>query len=178
MRITILGKNFEVSEYLRDMVEKRMKKLDKYFTNSAEAWVTLSVEHNSHVAEVTIPFEGGLIRAEDSTSDMYASVDNVLDKLEKQLLRYRAKRVGLKQRGETIRSDFLEAYDESDELDEEPKIVRVKHFAIRPMSEEEAMLQIEMLGHSFYVFENSDTGSVNVLYKRKDGNYGLIEPEK
>ena len=176
MRITILGKNFEISDYLREMVEKKMGKLDRYFTKDSEAQVTLSVEHNAHVAEVTIPYEGGVIRAEESTSDMYASVDNVLDKLEKQLLRYRTK-VGKNLRSSTIRSDFFEQIEDNEEKDNEPKIVKVKKFAIKPMDEEEAMLQIEMLGHSFYVFENSQTGDINVLYKRKDGNYGLIEPE-
>ncbi len=179
MRISITGKNLEISDYLTDLVEKKVGKLDRYFSQDTEAQVTLSVEKNRHIVEVTIPYDGGVIRGEEITGDMYASIDNVLDKLEKQIIRHRTKLE------KNLRSDAFKhketlyggAYDEADEEDG-PSIVRVKRFAIKPMSEEEAMLQIEMVGHSFYVFINSDTNLMNVLYKRKDGNYGLIEPEQ
>ena len=177
MRISITGKNIAVSDYLNDLVNKKVGKLERYFPQDADVFVTLSVEKNRHIVEVTIPYEGGVIRGEEITGDMYASIDNVLDKLEKQIIRHRTRlekclRVGAVRE---IESRFGGELEESEE--EGPKIVRVKRFAIKPMSEEEAMLQIEMVGHSFYVFLNSDTNRMNVLYKRKDGNYGLIEPE-
>ena len=179
MRISITGKNLEISDYLRDLVEKKVGKLDRYFPQDAEAQVTLSVEKNRHIVEVTIPFDGGVIRGEEVTGDMYASIDNVLDKLEKQIIRHRTRlekslRTGAFKYDEPL---FGGSYDEFSE-EEGPRIVRVKRFNIKPMSEEEAMMQIEMVGHSFYVFINSDTNALNVLYKRKDGNYGLIEPEE
>lgn len=178
MRISITGKNLEISDYLRGLVEKKVGKLERYFPQDTEVQVTLSVEKNRHIVEVTIPFEGGVIRGEEVTGDMYASIDNVLDKLEKQIIRHRTKlekslRTGAFKYDEPV---FSGTYEEAEE-DDGPQIVRVKRFNIKPMSEEEAMLQIEMIGHSFYVFINSDTNLMNVLYKRKDGNYGLIEPE-
>ena len=177
MRISITGKNLEISDYLNELVNKKVGKLERFFPQDTEVFVTLSVERNRHIVEVTIPYEGGVIRGEEITGDMYASIDNVLDKLEKQIIRHRTRlekclRVGAVREIETR---FGAELDEAD--DEGPKIVRVKRFAIKPMSEEEAMLQIEMVGHSFYVFLNSETNQMNVLYKRKDGNYGLIEPE-
>mgnify|MGYP001392321173 CR=1 FL=1 len=177
MRISITGKNLEISDYLRDLVEKKVGKLERYFPQDTEALVTLSVEKNRHIVEVTIPFEGGIIRGEEITGDMYASIDNVLDKLEKQIIRHRTK-LEKSLRSGAFRYDeplFGGSYGDAEE--DGPRIVRVKRFNIKPMSEEEAMLQIEMVGHSFYVFINSDTNRMNVLYKRKDGNYGLIEPE-
>ena len=178
MRIAITGKNLEISDYLRDMVEKKVSKLERYFPQDTEVQVTLSVEKNRHIVEVTIPYEGGLIRGEETTGDMYASVDNVLDKLEKQILRHRTKlekdlRQGAFRHEEPLFGGSYEDYEE-----EEQRIVRVKRFNIKPMTEEEAMLQLELLNHAFFVFTNADTGDINVLYKRKDGNYGLIEPEK
>jgi len=134
--------------------------------------------NKSQIAEITVPYEGGVIRAEESTTDMYASIDNVLEKLDKQLIRYRHKRNGKAQRNSTIRSEFMDQFDESDYKEDEPAIVKVKKFNVKPMTEEEAMMQIEMLGHSFYVYEDADTSSINVLYKRKDGNYGLIETKR
>ena len=176
MRISITGKNLEISEYLSGLINKKVGKLERFFPQDAEVIVTLSVEKNRHIVEVTIPYDGGVIRGEEITGDMYASIDNVLDKLEKQIIRHRTKLE------KCLRTGALREMEQSgvgeDEADEDgPKIVRVKRFAIKPMSEEEAMLQIEMVGHSFYVFLNSETNKMNVLYKRKDGDYGLIEPE-
>ena len=175
MKISIFGKNLEVSDYLRDMVEKKVTKLDRFFPKDTNAQVTLSLEHNRHIAEVTIPYEGGIIRADESTGDMYASIDGVIEKLERQVERYKT-RMGRYHKAAPAAIEPEDA-DDIDEEDE-PRIVRVKQFNIKPMDEEEAMLQIEMLGHSFYVFENANTGKINVLYKRKDGNYGLIGPEE
>ncbi|MDO4564520.1 MAG: ribosome-associated translation inhibitor RaiA [Clostridia bacterium] len=172
MRITISGKNLEVSEYMREVAVKKLSKLERYFPQDTEVHVTLSVERNRHIVEVTIPHEGRIIRGEEISGDMYASMDNVLDKLEKQIVKHRTSlKKGLRTDAFTQEPEYFE-----DEDDKTPQIVRVKRFDIKPMSEEEAMLQLELLGHSFYVFLNSDTNAMNVLYVRKDGNYGLIEP--
>lgn len=170
MKINIVGKNIEVSNYLRSLVEKKVGKLERYFNEGTEVFVTLSVERNRHICEVTIPFGGAVIRGEEVTGDMYASIDNVLDKLEKQISRHRTK---LEKR---LRADLV--FESPLEPEEEftRKIVRTKRFAYKPMSVDEAVLQMDLLGHSFYVFTNAETDEVNVLYQRKDGNLGLIEP--
>ena len=173
MRISISGKNLEVSDYMRETAEKKLNKLSKFFPQDAEAQVSLAVEKNRHIVEVTVPYEGRIVRAEETSGDMYASLDNVVYKLEKQVQRYRTRQERRRHTGEVI-ADFAPVAPEEKEA-VTPRIVRTKKFDIRPMSEEEAMLQMEMLGHSFFVFENAETGEVNVLYVRKDGNYGLIE---
>ena len=173
MRISITGKNIEVSEYLRDLTEKKMSKLDRYFPADTVAQVTMAVEKNRHIVEVTIPYSGGIIRGEEVTGDMYASIDNVIAKLERQIVRYRTKLE------KNLKADGFggEPLPEYDDDEEGPSIVKVKRFSIKPMSVDEAVLQMELLGHSFFVFTNSETEDINVLYKRKDGNLGLIEPE-
>lgn len=171
MRISISGKNLDISAYMREVAEKKLSKLDRYFPQDTEAQVTLSVEKNRHIVEVTIPQGGRIIRGEEVSTDMYASLDNVLDKLEKQIVRNRT-RLEKELRHDAFDDLVVEDYEE----DEGPRIVRVKQFSIKPMSEEEAMLQLELLGHSFYMFQNAETNRISVLYKRKDGNYGLIEP--
>jgi len=176
MRISINGKNIEVSDYLRDLVEKKVSKLEKYFPEDTEAHVMLAVERNRHIVEVTIPYSGGIIRGEEVSGDMYASIDTVLAKVEKQIMRHRTK-LEKNLRAEAFAAAEPVYYDDEDE-EEEHAVVRVKRFSIKPMDVEEAVLQMELLGHSFYVFENAEDGEVNVVYKRKDGNYGLIEPER
>ena len=178
MRISITGKNMEVSDYLSDLVTKKVSKLDKYFPEDTEAVVTMGVEKNRHIVEITIPFSGGIIRGEEVSGDMYASIDNVLAKLERQIVRHRTKleknlRAGAFKGGVPA---FIPAEEEFGE-EEEYRVVKTKRFDMKPMTVEEAMLQIDMLGHNFYVFTNGDTNEINVLYKRKDGNFGLIEPE-
>ncbi|MDO5112595.1 MAG: ribosome-associated translation inhibitor RaiA [Clostridia bacterium] len=178
MRISITGKNMEVSDYLSDLVTKKVAKLDKYFPEDTEAIVTMGVEKNRHIVEVTIPYTGGIIRGEEASGDMYASIDNVLAKLERQIVRHRTKleknlRAGAFKGGAPA---FIPAEEEFVE-EEEYRVVKTKRFDMKPMTVEEAMLQIDMLGHNFYVFTNGDTNEINVIYKRKDGNFGLIEPE-
>ena len=173
MRISTTGKNIEVSEYLKELAIKKMSKLDRYFPADTVAQVTMAVEKNRHIVEVTIPYAGGIIRGEEVTGDMYASIDNVIAKLERQIIWHRTK---------LEKNLKAEAFNEpvpeySEEEDEGPRVVKVKRFSIKPMSEEEAILQMELLGHSFFVFTNAETEDINVLYKRKDGNLGLIEPE-
>ena len=178
MRISITGKNMEVSDYLSELVSKKVAKLDKYFQENTEAVITMSVEKNRHIVEVTIPYPGGIIRGEEVSGDMYASIDNVLAKLERQIVRHRTKleknlRAGAFKGGAPA---FLSAEEELPE-EEESSVVKIKRFDKKPMTVDEAMLQIDMLGHNFYVFTNGETNEINVLYKRKDGNFGLIEPE-
>ncbi len=174
MRISINGKNIEVSEYLRDLAVKKMAKLDRYFPADTVAQVTMAVEKNRHIVEVTIPYAGGIIRGEEVTGDMYASIDNVIAKLERQIIRHRTK-LEKNLKAEAFNEPIPEYAEE--EEDEGPRIVRNKRFSIKPMSIDEAVLQMDLLGHSFFVFTNAETEDINVLYKRKDGNLGLIEPE-
>ncbi|HCS73483.1 MAG TPA: ribosome-associated translation inhibitor RaiA [Clostridiales bacterium] len=178
MRITISGKNIDITQALRNQVNKKVGKLERYFRPGTEAQVTLSTERNKYIVEVTIPFNGVLIRAEESTESMYASIDMVLDKLERQIHKYRTKLERNFRTGAFAdeKMEFSQAATKGDLDDYELQIVRTKRFAVKPMSIEEALMQMDLLGHSFFVFSNSDTDEVNVVYKRHDGKYGLIEP--
>lgn len=175
MRVNITGKGMEVSDYLKDMVTKKVMKLQRYFGDDTEAHITMSIQRSRHIVEVTIPFDGILLRGEETTGDMYASIDGVLRKLEKQIHKHRT---SLKKR---LHEDaFLkETYEYHDEMEEErvPKIVRTKRFIVKPMDLAEAQMQLELLGHQFFVFRNAKTEEINVLYKRNDGDLGLIEPD-
>ncbi|HHU48635.1 MAG: ribosome hibernation-promoting factor, HPF/YfiA family [Caldicoprobacterales bacterium] len=178
MNIIISGKNMDITDALRRQINKKVGKLERYFVPGTEAQVTLSVEKNRHIVEVTIPFNGILIRAEESTDNMYASIDKVLDKLERQIHKYRTKLERSFRTGAFVDDKMVFSKGEyRDQGDEELKIVRTKRFAVKPMSIEEALMQMDLLGHSFFVFSNADTDEVNVVYKRRDGRYGLIEPE-
>ncbi|MGN0378427.1 MAG: ribosome hibernation-promoting factor, HPF/YfiA family [Butyrivibrio sp.] len=174
MRFTITGKNIEVTDGLRSAVEEKIGKLDKYFSTETQAIVTLSVEKDRQKIEVTIPVKGTIIRAEEVSTDMYVSIDLVEEVIERQMRKYKNKIVESKQAA----AEFSKKYIEND-YDDEPeiKIVRSKKFGIKPMDPEEACIQMELLGHNFYVFSNAETDEVNVVYKRKNGTYGLIEPE-
>ncbi|WP_027623693.1 ribosome hibernation-promoting factor, HPF/YfiA family [Clostridium lundense] len=174
MRITVTGKNIEITNALRNMVEKKLEKLSKYFNPDVEAHATLSVQKNRQIIEVTIPFNGVILRGEESNEDMYASIDLVIDKLERQIRKQKTK---LQRRNHGDSLKFQTIPDIDDRSGQESRIVKTKKFAIKPMSEEEAVLQMELLGHNFFVYESADTQEVHVVYKRKDGNYGLIEPE-
>ncbi len=174
MNVTITGKNMEVTDYLRDLCLKKLEKLDKYFPTDTECQVVMSVEKSRHIIEVTIPYRGGVIRGEEVTGDMYASIDNVVAKLDRQIQKHKTKlSKSLRYEEAPVNADSYEDRESGG-----PEIVRVKRFSMKPMSVEEAMLQMDLLGHSFFVFTNGETGDINVLYARKDGNYGLIEPDK
>lgn len=184
LKITVTGKNILVTDALRAYVEKRVGKLERYlkgFNKEIEADVILSVEGNFQIVEVTIELAGIIIRGEERTSDMYTSIDNVVEKLERQIRKYKT-RVKLKNRQDTreaikeINQKLLEVPD-NDDSEEEIKIVKKKKFALKPMNVEEAVMQMDLLGHDFFVFLDSDDNEVRVVYKRRDGNYGLIEPE-
>ena len=177
MKIKIFGKNIEVTEGIRSAVEDKLGKLEKYFTKETNVDVTLSVNKNDQKVEVTIPVKGQIIRAEEISDDMYASIDMAQETIERQLVKYKNKLVDKKKGNrEEFSAAFLDT-DEEDYDDDEIKIVRTKRFGIKPMDAEEACVQMELLGHNFFVFLNADTDEVNVVYKRKGDTYGLIEPE-
>ena len=175
MKFIIVGRNIEVTPGLRAAVEEKIGKLDKYFNPDTEVHVTLSVEKERQKIEVTIPVKGSIIRSEQVSNDMYVSIDLVEEVIERQIRRYRKKLIDKKQAAVSFSQAFIEEEDEIQ--DDEIQIVKTKKFAIKPTIPEEACLQMEMLGHNFYVFLNADTDQVNVVYKRKNGTYGLIEPE-
>lgn len=174
MNIIISGKNIEVTEGLRSAVMEKLGKLEKYFTPDTDVNVTLSVEKERQKIEVTIPVKGSLIRSEQVSNDMYVSIDLVEEVIERQLRKYKNKIIDKKQEA----SNFQKAYIENDYLeDEDIRIIRTKKFGIKPMFPEDACVQMELLGHNFFVFRNAESGEVNVVYKRKGDTYGLIEPE-
>ncbi len=174
MNYIISGKNIDVTEGLREAVYDKLGRLEKYFNEDTKVQVTFSVEKDRQKIEVTIPMKGHIIRAEQVSDDMYVSIDMVVEIIERQVTRYKKKLVDQKQDVQYFKSDFLE---EEDAADDEVKIYRSKRFAVKPMYPEDACVQMELLGHNFYVFRNAETDEVNVVYKRKGNTYGLIEPE-
>lgn len=174
MKFIIIGRNIDVTEGLKSAVQEKLGKLERYFTPETEIHVTLSVEKDRQKIEVTIPVKGNIIRSEQVSSDMYVSIDLVEEVIERQLRKYKTKIVNQQQAGGNFQKEFVE--DEFLE-NEEVKIIRTKKFGIKPMYPEDACVQMELLGHNFYVFRNAETDEVNVVYKRKGNTYGLIEPE-
>ncbi|KIL40662.1 sigma-54 modulation protein [Gordoniibacillus kamchatkensis] len=178
MKISIRGQHMEVTEALRSYVEKKLSRLERYFETppTSEGYVTLSVVKGMQTVEVTIPLPGMLLRAEERNNDMYASIDLVVDKLERQIRKNKTK-VNRRLRQEAGMRDLFRV-DPSRFQDEEEdlEVVRTKQFTLKPMDVEEAILQMNMIGHNFFVFANLDTEQINVVYKRNDGKYGLIEP--
>lgn len=174
MRYIITGRNIEVTPGLKDAVQDKIGKLDRYFTPDTEVIVTLSVQKDRQKIEVTIPMKGNIIRAEESSTDMYVSIDLVEEIIERQIKKHKTKLIDKKQSALSFSQAFI---NEEDEPEEEIQIVKTKRFAMKPMDVEEACIQMDLLGHSFFVFLNSDTDQVNVVYKRKNNTYGLIEPE-
>ncbi len=174
MRYTITGRNVEITPGLKKAVEDKVGKLERYFQPDTEVIATLSVQKDKQKIEVTIPVKGRIIRAEESSNDMYASIDLVEEILERQIKKYKNKLIDKKQSAQAF-SDFFIQEDHA--ADDEIQIVKTKRFAMKPMDPEEACVQMELLGHSFYVFLNADTEEVNVVYKRNGSTYGLIEPE-
>lgn len=174
MNLVISGKNIDITEGLRSAVEEKIGKLERYFNDSTEVHVTMSAEKLRQKIEVTIPMKGSIIRAEQTSTDMYVAIDLVEEVIERQLRKYKNKLIDKAQDAVQLSKAFIEeeVYD-----DEEVQIIRSKKFAMKPMDPEEACVQMELLGHNFFVFRNSETEEVNVVYKRKGNTYGLIEPE-
>ena len=178
MRLQVKGRNVEVSEQIRTYAQEKLRKLDRLVADPTRVELELTLETNpkiaaNHIAEATIWTKGPVLRARESSSDMKASIDQLVDKLERQVKRYREKR---RPRRHSRADGGVQAPPLS-VSDEELTIVKTKQFTVKPMSPEEAVLQLELVGHDFFVFRNGESGEVNVLYRRRDGDFGLIEPE-
>ena len=174
MRITITGRNIELTEGLKAAVEDKLGKLEKYFAPDTEVFVTLSVEKERQKIEVTIPVKGNIVRSEQVSNDMYVSIDLVEEVIERQLKKYKKKLISKQQNAASFRKEFIE---KETDVDDEIRIIRTKRFDIKPMYPEDACVQMELLGHNFFVFCNAESEEVNVVYKRNGNTYGLIEPE-
>ncbi len=176
MQVAVRGKNIEITKALREYVEKKLGKIEKFVDHPIKAQANLYVERGRHIIEVTAELNGWILRGEEATNDMYASIDLVADKLEKQVQRYRAR---LRRRTGAGPAQAAVASAGEEDLDAEldGKVVKTKRFPVKPVTVDEAILQMDLLSHDFFVFVNSDTGKVNVLYRRHDGDYGLLEPE-
>ena len=174
MRITWTAKNFTITEPMRARIEKKLNKMDRYFREEAEAQVRLSQERNVRfIAEMTLMVGGVMFRAEEENDDMYAAIDRALDRLDRQVHRHRTK-LGKRAVAEVLAEpeDTVPAWEEQPD-----ELVRVKRFAVKPMSVEDAITQMELLGHDFFLFLNEANSELNVLYRRVDGSYGLLQPE-
>lgn len=179
MKTTIIGKNMVVTPGITERIMKKTNRMERYLKQDTEMFVRLSKERsNRRIAEITVPFEGVIIRAEASAEDnLYLAIDQALAKLEKQIHRHRTK-LEKRLREDAFKNTELEFIEDAAAgTQEERKIVRLKQFPVRPMSVEDATMQMELLGHSFFVFVNNETERTNVLYLRKDGDLGLLEPE-
>ncbi len=180
MQPIITGKNMEVSEPLKKYVEKKLGKFDRYLPDISETRVELSVEkaksnQDRQVVQVTVRSNGTILRAEERSADMLAAVDAVRDKLQRQIVRFKERTVRMRARAQA--AALAEPIPAPVEEERAPRIVRTKAFSVTPMRADEAVEQMELLGHDFFIFYNPDSGSMNVVYRRKDGNYGLLQPE-
>lgn len=186
MQLLLTGKNFVISDRVRDYVEKKVSKLDRYLPDIDEARIEITQEKtksakDKNIVQVTLRANGAILRAEERSEAIYACIDTVIDKIHRQIVRYKGKRKNRLQGHVHKPEEFPELLDEVtlEALAEESqrKVVRVKRFPMNPMNEEEAVEQMELLGHDFFVFFNGDLGRINVLYRRADNNYGLLDPE-
>ncbi len=176
----LVGRQIEITEALKNYLDKKMARLDRHFEDNAEARVVLSMAQGPRVerkakAEIQVNVPGGMVRVEESDPDMYAAIDRSIDRLEYQLKRYKERHF---QRVRQAAPAPVAMGAEAAELEEEaaPRIVRTKRFHMKPMTPEDAAFEMEALGHDFFVFRNSETEEINVIYRRRDGDYGLIEP--
>ncbi|SJZ43148.1 ribosome hibernation-promoting factor, HPF/YfiA family [Selenihalanaerobacter shriftii] len=184
MKFILRGKNIDITNALRNYVEEKVGKIEKYFDGEPpiEAHISLEVEKERHIVEVTTYIDGLTLRGEEVTGDMYASIDGVIEKLERQIRKYKTKinhkiREERRELKENLAdNNYILREEDDDEKFEEPQIVKTKKFAMKPMQSEEAVMQMDLLDHDFFVFFNADTEEVNVVYKRNVGDYGLIEP--
>ncbi|GED67601.1 ribosomal subunit interface protein [Brevibacillus reuszeri] len=185
MKFNIRGENIQVTAALREYVEKKVGRLEKYFETGqpADVQVTMQVHRGEGTIEVTIPLNGVILRAEETNEDMYAAIDLVAEKLERQIRKHKTKlmrklRIDATGKvGQRESTPVAVMMADTDEEDVDINIVRTKRFDLKPMDAQEAVMQMDMLGHSFFVFQNSDTNDVSVVYRRNDGRYGLIEPK-
>lgn len=176
----LVGRQIEITEALKNYLDKKMARLDRHFEDNAEARVVLSMAQGARVerkakAEIQVNVPGGIVRVEESDPDMYAAIDRSIDRLEYQLKRYKERH--FQRERQAVPEPVLAGGSLAEaEEDSEPRIVRTKRFNMKPMTPEDAAFEMEALGHDFFVFRNSDTEQINVIYRRRDGNYGLIEP--
>ena len=176
MRYIIIGKNIEVTEALKNTVEKKIDRLSKYFTDNTEIHVTFGVEKDRQKIEVTIPTEYVLLRAEETSDDLYEAIDLVIDKLERQIRKYKTK---LSRKSKNNKLAFnINTLEALEEPEEEDVVVKTKTINPKPMDMEEAIMQMELIGHSFFVYKDIETNTACVVYKRRDGGYGLLETEE
>ena len=171
MKYKMTSKNLEVSPAMEELFAKKLAKLDRFFSSDTAAYVFMEMQKNRAKLEITVPVKNGSIRSEQTGPDIYSLMDDAVDSMEKQLKKYRSKLIDFYQSGG---GKVYEPIEETEEP--EIRIVRTKRFAVKPMDAEEACLQMELLGHDFYMFLNAESGEVNVVYRRNDGAYGLIEP--
>ncbi|MBN2260213.1 MAG: ribosome-associated translation inhibitor RaiA [Clostridiales bacterium] len=176
MKIITSGRNMKVSDRMREQIELKLEKFEKFFNSDIEVHVTLSHQKTMQILEITIPLKNGAVfRAEESSEDMFKSLDLAVDKLSKQIKKHKTNIHKRYQTHDSIRFDMIPESENKNEV--ESKIVRTKSFIMKPMDPEEAVLQMELVGHNFFIFLNGETDNLNVVYVRKDGNYGVIEPE-
>lgn len=179
MRIEFVGKNIELTEALKNQAKNKFSKLDRYFAEEIEGKVTFQTQKGLHTTEVTVYLPGTIIRAEESTDDMYASMDLAVSALERQVRKYKTRLKKRYHNNETIRFENFEQAFPEEEKDVQGQIIsKRKSFTLSPMDEKEAILQMELLNHNFFVFLDRETDQPSILYRRKDGNYGQIDIEK
>ncbi len=178
MEIFVRGDNVKVTEAIENYVKDKLKRIDKYIGDNehVKATAVINVKNHNQKVEITIPLKSFIIRAEETRDDLYAAIDVVVDKLERQIRKNKTKLQSKKVK-EYSSKEFVIDEIESYENEEDEKIVKRKKIEVKPMSEEEALLQMELLGHQFYIFKDAETSKVSVVYKRKEGNYGIIESE-
>ena len=175
MSVNVKGRNINVTPALKEYVEKKITKVTKQFKTVGDISAVLKVEHGNHIVEITVPASGILLRAQETTKDMYSSIDLVVEKIERQIHKYKTRLMKRKYANFAETEPAPAAVPEA--ADEEFEIIKNKHFTMHPMTPEEAILQMNLLNHDFFVFFDPDLGSTNVVYRRKDGKYGLLTPE-
>jgi len=173
MNIIVTGRHFDITPALKKYAEKKIKKFVRYLSNISEAIVTLTIEKYRHKAEVLLKVNGYLIQAEGITGEIYSSIDEVAEKLERQVKKYKEKLVSHRRAEEKTGGVQMPPA-----IAETVRIIKNKRFELKPMSQDEAAMQMELLDKDFFIFTNEGTGNINVIYRRKDGNFGLIEPLK
>lgn len=179
MQVSVTFKHLEPTDALRTYAEEKLQKIKKYVDNPIEASVVLTVEKFRHIAEVNMMIDGIAISGTEATEDMYSSIDNVMDKIERQLRRHKERIKRRKPRGNESSAALEETVysAESFEEESEPSVIKMENYFAKPMSVDEAVMQLDLLNREFFVFTNASSDRVSVVYRRNDGNYGLIEPK-
>jgi len=178
LNYTFTGKNIAVTDAMKERTAQKLDRLEKLLPFDVDVNVKYSVNRQDNRVEVTIPLKRRILRAEVTANDMYAALDGIVDMLDKQMVKYKSRIRSRSRRDAAFKEEFESAGEIADNIEESPIVIdRTKHFPLKPMDAEEAAMEMELLGHTFYVFRNGHTDIVNVVYKRHDGTYGLIEPE-